>query len=51
MTIIIGYGNFLRGDDGVGVKIIERLENINLPDDVKIINGGIRDIDVLINIG
>ena len=51
MTIIIGYGNFFRGDDGVGIKIVEKLGNMNLPEHVKIINGGIRDIDVLMNIG
>ncbi len=51
MIIIIGYGNPFRGDDGVGIKIVEKLGNMNLPEQVKIMNGGIRDIDVLMNIG
>jgi hydrogenase 3 maturation protease len=36
-TIIIGVGNPLRGDDGVGIKILEYLENMDLPD-VMILN-------------
>lgn len=31
-TVIIGVGNLLRGDDGVGMKILEYLEDMDLPD-------------------
>jgi len=31
-TIVIGVGNPLRGDDGVGMKILEYLEDMDLPD-------------------
>ncbi len=31
-VVLVGVGNSLRGDDGVGVKIIELLEMKNLPD-------------------
>ncbi len=31
-TVIIGVGNPLRGDDGVGMKILEYLEDMDLPD-------------------
>jgi len=35
-TLVIGYGNTLRSDDGVGVWIAERLAALRLPDvDVK----------------
>ena len=51
MIIVIGCGNPLRGDDGVGVKIIQKLEKMNFPGHIKIINGGIRGIDMLMDIG
>jgi len=51
MIIIIGYGNTLRGDDGVGVKIVRQMETMDFPNRIKIINGGCRGIDVLINTG
>jgi len=31
-AVIIGVGNPLRGDDGVGMKILEYLEDMDLPD-------------------
>jgi hydrogenase maturation protease len=30
--LVIGYGNLLRGDDGVGPKVVEALEELHLPD-------------------
>ena len=32
MTTIIGYGNIQRGEDGFGVEVINRLQNIGLSD-------------------
>src|SRR5687767_689222 len=29
--LIIGYGNTLRGDDGVGPRVAEAVENLHLP--------------------
>lgn len=31
MTIIVGFGNDLRGEDGFGIDVIKRLQNYNLP--------------------
>mgnify|MGYP006301564185 CR=1 FL=1 len=31
-TIVIGVGNPLRGDDAVGIKILEYLESMNIPE-------------------
>jgi len=50
MIIVIGYGNPLRGDDGVGVKIVQKLEEMNLPKHIKIIDGGISGFDMLMDI-
>lgn len=44
-TLIAGFGNVLRGDDGFGVEVVRRLEQEDLPDGVKTIEigtGGIR---------
>jgi len=51
MIIVIGYGNSLRGDDGVGVKIIQKLKKMSLPKHIKIIDGGISGINMLMDIG
>ena len=32
MTLLIGYGNTLRGDDAFGVRVAEMLQDMNLPD-------------------
>jgi hypothetical protein len=29
--LVIGYGNTLRGDDGVGPRVAEAIEELNLP--------------------
>lgn len=50
MIIVLGYGNLLRSDDGIGVKIIHKLEKLNLPEHIKIIDGNIRGIDMLMDI-
>lgn len=51
MIIVIGYGNPLRGDDGVGVKIVQKLKKMNFPKHIKIIDGGISGINMLMDIG
>ena len=39
-TLILGIGNYLMGDEGVGVHLAQRLAEINLPSLVDIIDGG-----------
>lgn len=34
-TLIIGYGNTLRGDDGLGVRAVEALAEENLPENIE----------------
>ena len=38
--IIVGIGNTLRGDDGIGCKIIEELKKETLPDFVELVDIG-----------
>jgi hydrogenase maturation protease len=44
--IVIGIGNILLGDDGVGVHAVRYLEG-KLPGDVPLIEGGVYGLDLL----
>ncbi len=46
---ILGCGNPLVGDDGIGIHVIERLKKIQseLPDDVELIDAGVCGLDLL----
>ncbi len=46
-TRIIGIGNPLMGDDGVGIVVAERLSQVRLPDGVEVIDGGTGGITLL----
>ncbi len=37
---ILGIGNILYGDEGFGVRVVEELKNMGLPEDVELIEGG-----------
>ena len=37
---VIGIGNLLRGDDGIGCRVISELEKLDLPPDVDVVDGG-----------
>lgn len=39
-TRVVGIGNPLRGDDGIGVAVIGLLEMMPLPDDVEVVDAG-----------
>ncbi|WXG41420.1 MAG: hydrogenase maturation protease [Candidatus Freyarchaeum deiterrae] len=46
-TIIIGVGNLLLGDEGLGVHIVEELNEINLPPNVEFFDGGTGGVSIL----
>jgi hydrogenase maturation protease len=39
-VVVIGVGNLLQKDEGVGIHAIQALEKMNLPPDVKLVDGG-----------
>lgn len=45
-TNVIGYGNILRQDDGVGVRVVEELAKGDLPRGVTLIDAGTRSLDL-----
>jgi hydrogenase maturation protease len=45
---IVGIGNLLMGDDGVGVRVLERLkQRYVLPPEVQLLDGGTKSIELL----
>lgn len=48
-TLILGIGNILLSDEGLGVHIVNRIleSGIAIPDDVEIIDGGTAGFDLL----
>ncbi len=45
--LILGVGNLLRKDDGVGVQAVQRLQQFSLPKGVKLVDGGTAGIGLL----
>jgi hydrogenase maturation protease len=45
--LVLGIGNILLRDEGVGVRVIERMQEIPLPDDVELVDGGTAGADLL----
>lgn len=48
--LILGLGNILLKDEGIGVHIVRELQKQNLPRNVEIIDGGTAGLDVLLSI-
>jgi len=46
-VLVIGIGNILLRDEGVGAHIIEQMQKIHLPDDVELVDGGTAGADLL----
>ncbi len=46
-TLIVGLGNPLRGDDGIGPRVVEELLQRELPDNVEVVDGGSGGLDLL----
>jgi hydrogenase maturation protease len=38
--LVLGIGNYLMGDEGIGVHIVQRMEQMELPDYVDVLDGG-----------
>ncbi len=47
-TLVLGVGNTLMSDEGVGVHVIERLlAGFGLPEEVQVLDGGVLGMDLL----
>ena len=45
--LILGIGNLLLSDDGVGVQTVWRLQQKQLPEEVQVVDGGTCGLDLL----
>ena len=46
-TVIIGIGNFILKDEGVGIHAVKKLSETDLPKDIEVIDGGTDAMDLL----
>jgi hydrogenase maturation protease len=46
-TLVLGLGNPLRGDDGIGPRVVKELARCELPEDVTALDGGTGGVDLL----
>jgi hydrogenase maturation protease len=47
-TLVLGLGNILLGDEGVGVRVVERLQELyEFPQGVQVLDGGTLALDLL----
>ena len=46
-TLVLGIGNILLRDEGVGVRAIEAMRKMELPDEIELLDGGTSGIDLV----
>jgi len=46
-VLVLGIGNILLRDEGVGVRVIEQMQKMRLPDDVELVDGGTAGTDLM----
>jgi len=45
--LVLGIGNVLMGDDGLGVHVVRELQKVSLPENVDIVDGGTKGIELV----
>jgi hydrogenase maturation protease len=48
-VLILGVGNILLRDEGIGVHVAQQLSKYDLPDNVEVIDGGTAGLDILLS--
>ena len=46
-VLVLGIGNIILRDEGVGVRVAERMMQMDLPPHVEVLEGGIKGLDLL----
>ena len=46
-VLILGIGNILLKDEGIGVHVVNRLKEMSLPEDVELLDGGTAGLDLV----
>jgi hydrogenase maturation protease len=45
--LILGIGNILLRDEGIGIRVIEKMQEIGLPEEIELLDGGTAGADLL----
>jgi hydrogenase maturation protease len=48
-VLVLGAGNILLKDEGVGVHVVREMQRRNMPDDVRLVDAGTAGLDVLMS--
>jgi len=48
--LILGIGNLILKDEGIGVHVVQKMMEMNLPPDIEVMDGGTMGIDLLYHI-
>lgn len=46
-TVVVGFGNLLMGDDGVGIHVVRELATRGLSPGVEVVDGGVSSLEIL----
>ena len=46
-TLVLGIGNLLLKDEGIGVRVVQEMKDMALPPDVEVMDGGTLGLDLL----
>jgi len=46
-TLVLGVGNLLLKDEGVGVHVAQKMMRMDLPENVQVVDGGTATLDIL----
>jgi len=46
-TVVLGVGNLLLSDEGVGVHVVKRLSEMSLPSEVEVLDGGVAGLGLM----
>ena len=47
VTMVLGLGNLLLGDEGFGIHVVRRLREVELPGNVRVVEGGVGGFNLL----
>ncbi|RQD75499.1 MAG: hydrogenase maturation protease [Candidatus Syntrophonatronum acetioxidans] len=45
--LVLGVGNILMADEGIGVHVIKEMESLDLPENVELLDGGTAALDLI----
>lgn len=46
-VLIIGVGNLLLGDEGIGIHVVHKLQTLDLPPEIEVVDGGTAGFELL----